>query len=195
MKGTWRHLQTFWSKWRIPRAVQSALKPSRLFLPVLGKSLKKEISFIDLLKVFLFAGLRRGGKKQTKQTFCWSLLWKLSYCLLQIFLKSCFFFFVSKILSYFNGVKRSTFKKTHWKLSAGNKMGAVVFARLGDKHVDTTVWLKQACSNFLTPLRILITYQVREHNSEVFSWENFIFYIWSVSWNTGCAVFFLYPGD
>lgn len=172
------------------------IKTLQAVSPCFRKKFKKRNQFYWFVKGLPICWLEKGGEKANKTNLLLITLMEAQLLpspdILEVLI---FFFFVCKILSYFNGVKRSTFKKTHWKLSAGNKMGAVVFARLGDKHVDTTVWLKQACSNFLTPLRILITYQVREHNSEVFSWENFIFYIWSVSWNTGCAVFFLYPGD
>lgn len=111
VKGMWRHLQTFWSKWRIPPCSPVCIKTLQAVSPCFRKKFKKRNQFYWFVKGLPICWLEKGGGKQTKQTFCWSLLWKLSYCLLQIFLKSWFFFFVCKILSYFNGVKRSTFKK------------------------------------------------------------------------------------
>lgn len=156
--------------------------------------------FLGLLKVFLFIGLRGGQKKMKQKPLCWSLLWRLNYCLFQIFSKlKTFFvcFFKCKNHSWFPLMSwymqwKATLSKTCWKYSAGNQMRAAIDI-CETWEMSTLVWQfdlsRHALSFSLTSLNILVIHHMLENNSEVLAWENLISHVWSVSWNTGCSVF------
>lgn len=132
-----------------------------------------KISFIDLLKVFLFASLRRGEKEHKTSP----LLIVLMDAQLTAFSKYSLIWspvFWCKKLSYFKliiTVKNSTFKNTGNEMQESNGSSSRYFVRLGD---GTLLWpfdLRRHAPIW-TPVRILVIHSVLEHNSEVFSWED-----------------------
>lgn len=150
-----------------------------------------KISFIDLLKVFLFAGLRRGEKEHKTNplliTLTDSQLTAFSKCS-QVWSPD----FWCKKLSYFklkNTVKKSTFKNTGNEVQESNESSSRYFARPGG---GTLLWPFDSSRHtpILTPVRILVIHSVLKPHSEALSWED-----WSTSWNTGCAVLLVVTGS
>lgn len=150
-----------------------------------------------MLKVFLVIGLSGGRKKTKQKPLCWSLLWKLSYCLIQMFSKLKSWFFKCKnrscfpLISWCMQWKAALFKdmleiKRRESNGSGNRY-------LQGLEISPLVWQfdlsRHALIFLLTLPKILVVHHVLEHNSEVFSWEDCISHMWSISWNTGYAVF------
>lgn len=120
-----------------------------------------KISFIDLLKVFLFAGLRKGEKEHKTNP----LLITLVDAQLTAFSGYSQIWnpvFWCKKLSYFkliNTVKYSTFKNTGNEVQESNGSSSRYFARLGD---GTLLWPFDLSRHaaILTPVRILVILSV-----------------------------------
>lgn len=111
VKGTWRHLQTFWSKWRIPPCSPVCIKTLQAVSPCFRKKFKKRNQFYWFVKGLPICWLEKGGESKQNKPFADHSYGSSVTAFSRYSWSPDFFFFVCKILSYFNGVKRSTFKK------------------------------------------------------------------------------------
>lgn len=66
VKGTWRHLQTFWSKWRIPPCSPVCIKTLQAVSPCFRKKFKKRNQFYWFVKGLPICWLEKGGGEANK---------------------------------------------------------------------------------------------------------------------------------